>query len=191
MENATPALAREILDRVKIPNVVQARVELDNLTARNAQWTRIDHRSVPDFPVLDLAYLKDLTVGVYQINLAPAYIQDKLLRENEDELHLDEHNIEPGFLRIRVFSRFRNATRYQLFIAYNVPDDNNSDDNDNDDENLIEGYYCQCPAGSRTLGACAHVASILWFLGYARHHQNIKYPTSYLLNHTLDAADRE
>ena len=30
-------------------------------------------------------------------------------------------------------------------------------------------YYCTCKAGARTAVSCAHVASILWYLGYARH----------------------
>ena len=113
-------------------------------------------------------------------------------------MHLDEHVSEHGFLRIRVYFRHRNGTRYQLFISYKINDcndneidDNENDDNENDDNTPIKGYYCTCQSGCRTLGSCAHIASIVWFLGYARHRQNIKYPTSYLLNRTLDAAERE
>nr|XP_023015040.1 TLD domain-containing protein 1 [Leptinotarsa decemlineata] len=29
----------------------------------------------------------------------------------------------------------------------------------------ILGYYCTCKTGSRTLGICAHVPSVLWYLG--------------------------
>lgn len=70
-----------------------------------------------DFPILDLDYLKDLTVGIYQINLAPSYVQDKLLRDNDEEFQIDQHINEPDFLRIRLYSRFRNATRHQIFIS--------------------------------------------------------------------------
>ena len=46
-------------------------------------------------------------------------------------------------------------------------------------------------SGARTLGTCAHVASIIWFLGYARHQENIRYPDSLLLQSTLDANNTE
>ena len=37
----------------------------------------------------------------------------------------------------------------------------------------IEKWYCDCQSGARTLGACAHVTSVLWYLGIARHDQNL------------------
>ncbi|XP_077275553.1 uncharacterized protein LOC143904609 [Temnothorax americanus] len=190
MQGADAQLAREMLQRSTTPNVVQARVEVDNLRLRNGQWRRLNYRDVADFPILDLNYLKDLTVGIYQINLAPSYIQDKLLRDNDEEFQLDQHFNEPGFLRIRLYSRFRNATRHQIFISYEI--DNRDDENAADNANEpINGYYCTCQSGARTLGTCAHVASVLWYLGFARHQGNIKYPDMSLLNTTLDAADRE
>lgn len=189
MEGATAELAREILQRSQAVNVVQARVEVDNLVRRNGQWRRIHHADIPDFPVLDLEYLKHITIGVYQVNLAPSYIQDKVLKENDEEFQLDESMNEPGFIRIRLYSRFRAAKNYQVFISYRILDDNDREDNDDDEE--IEGYYCTCPNGARTLGACAHIASILWFLGYARHQRNVKYPRSTLLQSVLDAGNRD
>lgn len=57
------------------------------------------------------------------------------------------------------------------------------------EQNSIEGYYCTCRSGARTLGTCAHVASVLWYLGYTRHQQNIRYPSTILLNVILDAAN--
>lgn len=32
-----------------------------------------------------------------------------------------------------------------------------------------------CKSGARILGTCAHVTTILWFLGCARYEQNIRY----------------
>lgn len=117
MQGATAQLAREILERSQIPNIVEVRVEVDNLRMENGQWIRLHQRDVPDFPILDLEYLKDLTVDIYQVRLAPSYIQDKVIRENDDEFQLDNHINEPGFIRVRVYSRFRNATRHQTFIS--------------------------------------------------------------------------
>lgn len=36
-------------------------------------------------------------------------------------------------------------------------------------EGTIVGWYCLCKSGARTVGCCAHVASVLWYLGFYRH----------------------
>lgn len=185
MEGATRELARTIHQKLHAVNTVRARVEAENLARRNGMWNHLNEDHLPLFPRLDLNYLKELTVGIYQINLAPAYIQDKLAREGAEILELDEHNNEPGFLRVRLYSRFRNATRYQLWIAYQ-----SEEDLENDDEPIL-GYYCTCKSGSRTLGTCAHVASVLWYLSYARHQPNVKYPSTALLENITDAGNRQ
>ncbi|XP_025264350.1 uncharacterized protein LOC112637886 [Camponotus floridanus] len=179
MQGTNAELARQMLERAKTPNIIQALVEVDNLHTRNAQrWVRLDVQQILDFPILDLEYLKDLTVGIYQINLAPSYVQDKLQREGQEEFHVEMmRNVQrlpqPGLMRVRIFSRFRNATKYQLWIKYRH--NNDQEPADAVDE-LIQGYYCTCKSGARTLGTCAHIASVLWYVGYAQHQQNIKYP---------------
>ena len=37
----------------------------------------------------------------------------------------------------------------------------------------ITGYMCRCKIGLRTIGTCCHVASVLWYLGYARHTESM------------------
>ena len=129
---------------------------------------------------------------MYQVNLAPAYIQDKMLRDNNQELEFDTLIDEPGSLRVRVCSRFLNTKKHQIFIAYvdHLADDANNDPYVDDGEGPIIGYYCTCKAEARTLGSCAHVASILWYLGYARHIKIVKYPSKKFLRSIDDAAHR-
>ncbi|XP_058796541.1 uncharacterized protein LOC131667246 [Phymastichus coffea] len=188
MQGADAAQAREIIRRSRMPNVVQARVEVENLVRRNGQWRRLNQEAVVDFPIFDLDYLRDLTIGTYQVNLSPSYVQDKVVRDNDEEFQLDQNINEPGFLRIRLYSRFRNATRHQIFISYAVQDVDNEDRQN--DEDTILGYYCTCQSEARTLGTCAYVASVLWYLGYALHQENIRHPDDSLLNTTSDAANR-
>ena len=64
------------------------------------------------------------------------------------------------------------------------------DEIEEENVNHITGYYCTCQSGARTLGSCAHAASILWYLGYARHQPNIRYPDGSLLETTMDVAHR-
>lgn len=76
-----------------------------------------------DFPELTLDVLQNLTIGIYQIKLVPSYVQDTLQREKDEEFHIKmlretDRIPEQGFMRVRVFSRFRNVTKYQLWIAY-------------------------------------------------------------------------
>ncbi|XP_071581746.1 uncharacterized protein [Temnothorax nylanderi] len=182
MEGANEDLARAMLQRAQEVNVLKARVEVDNLFNRRGQWVLLDENQVQDFPHFDLQYLRDLCFGVYQVNLAPGYIQNKRQREANEVFEYDQNRLEPNLLRLRIHSRHQNRTKYQLWISYN-------NDNDNDDP-PITGYYCTCKSGARTLGSCAHVASALWYLGYARHEQNVKYPPTTILHHVLDAGNR-
>lgn len=120
---------------------------------------------IDDFPRLNLEYLRDITVGTYQLKLAPSYIQDTTQREGID-LQIDLTLEQRSIIRLRIYSRHRNATKYQLWIQYsNIGDP-------------ITGYYCTCKSGARTVGTCSHVASVLWFLGYSRHEPNVKYPST-------------
>lgn len=199
MSDGTVEMARSLLTRAADVNMIQVMVEVENLKAKSAQrWVQLNSNFVPEFPSLNWNQLRNLTTGVYQLGLAPSYIQDKLSRDNaevfEVEMLRDTDNIpEPGLLRVRAYSRFRNATKYQLWIAYKVDStDNDSDPYESDDEyeDGIIGYYCTCITGARTLGTCAHVASVLWYLGYARHQETVKYPPTTLTNVIQDAADR-
>lgn len=190
--DATVERARQMRARAQVPNVVQARVELENLTRRNAQWRRLENQ-VPNFPRLEIDFLRDLTFGVYQVNLSPGYIQDLLNIDNnnqnnndddeEREMLIDESINENNSIRVRVKSRFWAARRHQVFISF-------IDDPQPEDESVITGYYCTCQVGARTLGTCAHVSCVLWYLGWARHQPNVKYPDTSLLHTTLDVAHR-
>ena len=101
-----------------------------------------------DFPILRLDKLKDITIGIYQMGLAPSYIQDKLQRDgdNDEEFQLnmlrDAYQLPiPGLMRVRVYSRYQNAVKYQLLISYKPVIESNEDLPDEENV-LINGYYC-------------------------------------------------
>ncbi|KAF9803502.1 hypothetical protein SFRURICE_009297, partial [Spodoptera frugiperda] len=52
--------------------------------------------------------------------------------------------------------------------------------------NPIGEYYCSCIHGKRTLGCCAHVMSIIYYLGWARHQDGFANPALSLQNVILD-----
>ena len=57
-------------------------------------------------------------------------------------------------------SRHISAKRYFIWIQYT--------DNENDID-PVKSWYCQCKAGEGVVGCCAHVSSVVWYLGLARH----------------------
>ena len=89
MEGANAELAQQMLARARDVNVMQVRVEVDQHHTRNARWVHLNEHQLPLFPHITVEYLKELTVGVYQVQLAASYIQDKLQR-GEEELQMDE-----------------------------------------------------------------------------------------------------
>lgn len=44
----------------------------------------------------------------------------------------------------------------------------------------IKEYCCNCIVGRRTVGCCAHVMTLVWYLGWARHENNIVAPAAFL-----------
>ncbi|OXA39274.1 Calcium-binding mitochondrial carrier protein Aralar1 [Folsomia candida] len=127
-------------------------------------------------------------------------VQDKFMKISENltlinnmalvkQIYLDatgmEFNIQlndevPGILRAKLDSRFKSAKTHQLWIEYNSTLQNH---------HAITGYYCDCWAGARTVGMCAHVTCVIWFVGYKRHQaENIHVRKPRVLEF-LDAAD--
>uniref|UniRef100_A0A6P7FY48 Uncharacterized protein LOC114333950 n=1 Tax=Diabrotica virgifera virgifera TaxID=50390 RepID=A0A6P7FY48_DIAVI len=160
MQGATAELAETMQELAAYENVVKARVEVDRLDLQRIQddaWVNLDELILPEFPILSLQQIRDLTIGIYQVKLAPSYIQDKLQRENIEHFTFQTLLEEQGLFRARIYSRFRQATKHQLWIAFQPLH------LENDGDNIpIDGYYCTCKTGARTVGCCAHVASVLW-----------------------------
>uniref|UniRef100_K1RZ83 Uncharacterized protein n=1 Tax=Magallana gigas TaxID=29159 RepID=K1RZ83_MAGGI len=88
--------------------------------------------------------------------LSPSYAQEHI----EGDCAIQVHKEEPGLLRVRLQSRHVSFKSYLLWIRY--------------ESGEICGWYCKCRAGARVVGMCAHVAAILWYVGYARHHKEGK-----------------
>lgn len=43
----------------------------------------------------------------------------------------------------------------------------------------IVGYCCSCLVGKRTVGCCAHVMTVVWFLSWARYN-DVYAPATFL-----------
>lgn len=87
----------------------------------------------------------------------------EVYEEPQIGVDLTRYNIlatEPYLLRGIIQSRHQNRRVYFDYILI---------DNALEGRNKIIGYYCNCLEGNRTLGCCAHVMCIIWYMAWARH----------------------
>lgn len=138
-----------------------------------------------------------LTVRAYQVTLAPSCVQGKLQRDYEEKIQFEMHRgdnrvLQSRVIKIRVFSWFRNASKHQVWIAYrpNGEDDVDYDMADDKERTPIGGYYCASRSGVRTLGTCADISSVLWFLGHARYQERIRYSSQRLIRTINDTENQ-
>ena len=71
------------------------------------------------------------------------------------------HQEDDHLIRVRLQIRHTSSRTYLLWIVYSPTE--------------VTAWYCKCRAGARVVGVCSHGASILWYLGYARHKPQISY----------------
>ncbi|VDI15415.1 Hypothetical predicted protein [Mytilus galloprovincialis] len=90
-------------------------------------------------------------MGIYQINLDKRY---KDAHQEDDNYALYIRKDRPDLLRVKMQSRHSSSRCYHVWLKYN--------------ENDVCGWYCTCKVGSRMVGCCAHIASVVWHLGYQK-----------------------
>lgn len=147
-------------------------------------WIDLTDYHLPGFPELTMDYLRELTMGVYQLKQSASYSKYKSDRDNDSKYHFQVLLFKDGLLRARLFFRHTSETKYYTFVAYKdrLLDEETGE---NDGAELIQGWYCSCKI-ARTIGCCAHVCSLLWKLGYAKHQDIVKHPSDNLSHAFLD-----
>ena len=161
-------IAERMLERsAMIKNPLFERVEQGPLSSRGRLFTAIrpdeypltSHQAyaiVQGFPKLSLSVIKDhITCGTYQVEQARHYCNEHMA-SNDSAFVFYIHKAANDLIRARVQSRHKSATKYFVWVQFTSTE--------------VKGHYCQCKAGMRTVGCCAHVATIIWYLGYARHN---------------------
>jgi hypothetical protein len=111
-----------------------------------------------NFPYLTLDFLREYTCGIYQIKQSSSYAKAHLF-DNDGQFEFQISSSHDSILRCRLHSRHSSSTLYFLCIRFGS----------DDDDDPIKDHYCQCKSGARNLGCCSHVATVLWYIGYARH----------------------
>nr|XP_018915633.1 PREDICTED: uncharacterized protein LOC109043056 [Bemisia tabaci] len=147
--------AQRMLALSKRGNELQAQVIRENWSQKRVIWKKMDARELEDFPRLTVEEIEFMTFGRYQLKQAQSYTS-----EHQDEGGLYElmiHKECSDILRVQIQSRHSASMIHNLWIKYSLFG--------------ISEWYCQCPVGARMVGCCAHVASVLWFLGFYRHQE--------------------
>lgn len=185
---ADSPLANEILAeiflRMPVPNLLADYVINNNLNRHRAGFVSITADAYPlnDFPQWEQNDLIIFALGTYQIKLARSYCSEhvrngvywiEILRDPEDLIDFNQFNINNNcyLLRGRIQSRHTTARVYYVYIIV---------DPVGVGRQSVKEHYCTCLTGKRTLGCCAHVMSIVWFLGWARHRGALQLTAPFL-----------
>ncbi|CAC5385203.1 unnamed protein product [Mytilus coruscus] len=161
-----------MLQRSRQVNHVQQIVEDNNLIRKKAVYTVVNGvDNVLDLPKLTLQEIRDITMGVYQLKLAPRYTESHI---NDDNYTLQICKDRPNLLRVKLSSRHSSSKAYSLWVEYSTDD--------------ITGWYCTCKVGARVVGCCAHIASTIWYLGHSRW-QSETVGTCRYTEHIVNAKD--
>ncbi|XP_062589596.1 uncharacterized protein LOC134251226 isoform X2 [Saccostrea cucullata] len=135
-------------------NHLKEEVEEKKLDSRSATWKHPDE--LQDFPRLDEDQLRELTCGTYQVKLSSSYAEEHFGNGSDIMVHKEDQSL----IRVRIRSRHVSSKSYLLWIRY--------------DEASVIGWYCKCRAGARVVGMCAHIAAVIWYLGFGRHMESFR-----------------
>ncbi|CAF1079292.1 unnamed protein product, partial [Brachionus calyciflorus] len=124
----------------------------DNKFHKKSLFVRLESYDQDDFPKIDEAILKNqITLGTYQLIQGKSYLAEHL-NNGKYEIRVNKENdliSNSKILYANIQSRHSKAIKYKVFVKF-VPNIN--------EVNAIEGWYCTCKSGMRTVGCCSHIA---------------------------------
>ena len=176
-------IAQNILSRENRPNKLLELITGENLHKKRSRFTRMEVDSLSEFPKLSPGDIKSITLGTYQLKQAVSYAAEHISETGEYQIYISREEIipninkyniianQPYLVKGRIQSRFQSNKYHLSFILV---------DSTLVGANAIIEYYCTCKTGARTVGCCAHLTSIMWYLGYGRHQPEINRPAPWL-----------
>lgn len=158
-------------------NEVVEYVSGHNLNRQRVAFTAIDASDAAfDFPQLSYEDLILFTLGSYHLRIARSYVHEHMRPNGLYIIELYRHHElvnNRSLIRGRIQSRHVRSKQYYTYILVNPT---------REGRESIEDYYCSCIHGRRTIGCCAHIASMVYFLSWARHQEQIDAPAMFLDN---------
>lgn len=173
-----------IRDKINFENNLALLIEELNMNRRFAVFQSItaDRDNLFMFPRLNYSDLILFALGTYQIRQARSYYGEhirfhgsyriEICRDTQD---FSQYNLRGSsditLIRGKIKSRHISRNQYYVYILI----ENNVSGRDG----IVE-YCCNCLVGRRTIGCCAHVMTLVWYLGWARYQENISAPAELL-----------
>ena len=140
-------------------NSLEIWVQKENLNQKKTIWKNLDTADAAiEFPKMSETGVRNLTLWVYQLKQAKSYTFEHL--DSKGDYNVSVASISNGLLRAQPQSRHVSSKKYVVYVQY---------ENSSEGCDKIKEWFCQCTTGTRTVGMCAHIASLIWYLGYARH----------------------
>lgn len=152
----------------------------NNLNRQRATFTRLDANNpeVSDFPELTYEDLIKFAIGTYHLKVARSYCSEHTKRTGVYEIEVYRHSEQIDIIndrvirsqshtnnvliRCRINSRHVRSKTYYTYLLFNTVVSGIE---------AVKEHYCSCYHGNRTLGSCAHVISVMYYLGWARHNE--------------------
>ena len=107
---------------------------------------------------------------MYQLKQAKSYTAEQLYENGNYIFEMFGYEDLIDVIHVKLRSRFTNQLIHNCWIKYDISLKINKN------QNPILAWYCDCKAGARVFGMCAHVTSILWYLGVAIFDSNLTKP---------------
>ncbi|XP_047024539.1 uncharacterized protein LOC124633388 [Helicoverpa zea] len=173
-----------IRQRINFENNLALLVEQLNMNRRSTAFQSItaDRDNLFLFPRLSYSELILFALGTYQIRQARSYYGEHIrfhgsyrIEVCRDTQDFSQYNLrgsgDKTLIRGKIKSRHISRKQYYVYILVenNVPGR----------AGIVE-YCCNCLVGRRTIGCCAHVMTVVWYLGWARYEDNISAPAAFL-----------
>lgn len=172
-------------ERMYLNNALADYVIENNLNRRRAQFLNINVSiNNVSFPRMTYSELILFSCGTYQLKQARSYYGEHIRNDGSYTIEVcteRDSNLLEGLpttgnctlLRGKIQSRHISRKIYFVYILHN---------NDLQGRDAIKEYCCNCLVGRRTVGCCAHVMTIVWYLSWARHENNVTPPAQFLDN---------
>ena len=160
----------------KCPNKLQDKAMKNGWDIKREIWKMINDTKLDNFPEKTGDELRDLTMGIYQLKQAKSYTDEHF--DENGSYEIMAHKKEDSVLKAQIRCRHTSTKTYNLWVECTQG------------LNPVTGWYCGCRSGARTVGCCAHVASVLLYLGYYRNEteNSAAKPSKVHIDYVEDAA---
>lgn len=196
----TSDLDKRIIDRMlHFSNEKNHLFELvcqEKLNSQTSRFQRMEDVEIEFFPRLDMQDLWLYTCGSYAIKMAHSYYADHLNSNGDFEFEMAKPTRSIDFrkygialdwsasifLKVRIRSRHSMSVKYFVYVLV---------DKNKQGIEALSAHFCSCKVGQRVVGCCSHVATIMWFFGYARFLLDINKPAYSLCDIFYNIASSE